>query len=183
MKMNDRINRNDRELRAAIAEIVRRQADGEFQAASSLAAQEVEFEKWRLIHKYVHRNGFATRDYLKRSEQCRDAAERVRNIGEPELLDFALQQVEIAGNLERGIRDMRPRKNGPCHPLVLEYVANRKRKALAVLHFAKAGQKHGVYGVNSAFHSKTVDILRQLFPDEEDPTVGHEDLPWFPRGQ
>ena len=181
--MTDRTNSNYSDLRAAIAEIVRRQTSGELQAAGSPAAQEIDFEKWRLIHKYVHRTPFATRDYLKRSEQWRNAAEKIRGIGEPELLDFALQQVEIACNLERGIRDMRPRKNGPCHSLLLEYVANRKRKALAVLHFAKAGQEQGVYGVNSAFHSKTVDILRQQFPDEDDPTVGHEDLPWFPRGQ
>ena len=41
---------------------------------------------------------------------------------------------------------MRPRKNGPCHGLLLEYAANRKRKALAVLHFAKAGADMGHYG-------------------------------------
>ena len=67
-----------------------------------------------------------------------------RDPGELELLDWALQQAEIAHNLEHGVRDLRPRKNGPGHGLLLEYAANRKRKALAVLHFAKSGADAGV---------------------------------------
>jgi hypothetical protein len=62
---------------------------------------------------------------------------------------------------------------------VLEYVANRKRKALAVLRFARAGEDGedgGVYKVNSAFHARTRDILGG------DPAVedgdGHEGVPW-----
>jgi hypothetical protein len=147
-----------------------------------LASQELEFEKWRLIHKHLHQHLFAVSERLARSAQWREAANRIRDLGEMELLDWTLQQAEIAGNLERGIQDLRPRRNGPCHALVLEYVANRKRKALAVLRFAragedaKAGEDGGVYKVNSAFHARTRDILGG------DPAVedgdGHEGVPW-----
>ena len=56
---------------------------------------------------------------------------------------------------------MRPRKNGPCQPLILEYVGNRKRKALAVLHFAKDAEQFGCYRVNSSWHSRTAEILKR----------------------
>ncbi len=144
-----------------------------------LASQELEFEKWRLIHKQVHRHPFTDSDRLARSAQWREAANRIRDLGEMELLDWALQQAEIAGNLERGIQDLRPRRNGPCHALVLEYVANRKRKALAVLRFARAGEDGedgGVYKVNSAFHARTRDILGGD-PAAQD-SGGHEGVPW-----
>ncbi len=105
----------------------------------------------------------------------------MRALGEIELLDWALLQAEIAENLARGIRDMRPRKNGPCHCLLLEYVANRKRKALAVLRFAKASEEEGVYRVNSDFHARTREILGGV-PEEPDPdSGGHEAVPWTKR--
>ncbi len=48
-----------------------------------------------------------------------------------------LLQVEVTRNIERGVRDLRPRKIGPCHALLLEYVRDRKRKALAVHKWAR----------------------------------------------
>jgi hypothetical protein len=169
-------------LSDAIDDIVMRQQTSAFEGLSPLQIQELDFQKWRLIHKRVHGSPFHTNQRLKRSDQWRAALGPVRDIKEPEVLDWAIVQIEIAGNLERGIPDMRPRKNGPCHPLVLEYVANRKRKALAVLHFTKASEEQGAYGVNSAFHSKTAEILNEKFPeDKQDSQVGHEEMPWRPR--
>jgi hypothetical protein len=142
----------------------------------TLARQQLEFEKWRLIHKQVHQHPFTLPARLKRATQWREAANRIRDLGEVGLLDWTLQQAEIADNLERGIQDLRPRKNGPCHALVLEYVANRKRKALAVLRFARAGKDGGVYKVNSAFHARTRDILGGDAAEEDGG--GHEGVPW-----
>ncbi len=102
---------------------------------------ELQFRKWRLIQKYVHDTPFGTNARLARSDQWRQAVDYVRDIGEIELLDWVLQQVQIASHLERDIRDMRPRKNGPCHPLILEYVADRKRKAHAVLRWVRAARE------------------------------------------
>ncbi len=110
---------------------------------------ELEFAKWRKMHKLVHASPFHTNRRLKRSDQWRDAINRIRDIGEPELFNWCLLQLEVAANIERGIREMRPRKNGPCYELILEYVSDRKRKALAVLHFAIEGEKHGIYGLSS----------------------------------
>ena len=99
---------------------------------------ELQFRKWRLIHRHIHDTPFHTDQRLARSEQWRAAVDYVRDIGEIELLDWVLQQVEIAGHLEQGIRDLRPRKNGPCHGLILEHVADRKRKAHAVCRWLRA---------------------------------------------
>lgn len=100
--------------------------------AAAGASPELTLRKWRLIHRHVHDHPFATRARLKRSDQWREAANHIRDIGETELLDWALLQAEVADNLERGVQDMRPRKKGSCHALLLEYINNRKRKALAV---------------------------------------------------
>ncbi len=129
----------------------------------------------------MHQHPFSLPARFARSAQWREAANRIRDLGEIELLDWTLQQAEIADNLERGIQDLRPRKNGPCHALVLEYVANRKRKALAVLRFAKASEEDGVYRVNSGFHARTREILSDA-PEETDPGGGgHEAVPWAKR--
>ncbi len=152
---------------------------------ATLARQQLEFEKWRLIHKQVHRHPFTLPARLTRAAQWREAADRIRDLGEIELLDWTLRQAEIAGNLERGIQDLRPRKNGPCHALVLEYLANRKRKALAVLRFAKAADDGGVYKVDSAFHARTRDILGGGAEEDDGASggnSGHEGVPWTEAG-
>jgi hypothetical protein len=162
-----------------IRNILERLAALEGNEDAYLARQELEFEKWRLIHKQVHRHPFTTPQRLARSAQWRAAANSIRDLGEVELLDWALQQAEIADNLERGIQDLRPRKNGPCHALVLEYLANCKRKALAVLRFAKAGEDDGLHKVDSAFHAKSRDMLGERAGEELDGGGGgHEGVPW-----
>jgi hypothetical protein len=170
-----------RGLEGEIRSILDRLTALEGNEEATLARQQLEFEKWRLIHKQVHRQPFTLAARLTRAAQWREAANRIRDLGEVELLDWTLQQAEIADNLERGIQDLRPRKNGPCHALVLEYLANRKRKALAVLHFAKAGEDGGLYQVDSGFHAKTRDILggdAEGGDAEEGDGGGHEGVPW-----
>ena len=169
-----------RGLEHEIRTILDRQAALEGNEDADLARQELEFEKWRLIHKQVHQHPFTLPARRARSAQWREAANRIRDLGEIELLDWTLQQAEIADNLERGIQDLRPRKNGPWHALVLEYVANRKRKALAVLRFAKAGADGGLYQVDSASHARTRDILGERAT--EDDGGGHEGVPWTEPG-
>lgn len=167
-----------RDLAEEIRSIVERQAAAGGDGGATLSRQELELEKWRLIHEHPHRHPFPTPARLVRSAQWREAANRVRDLGEVELLDWALQQAEIARNLERGVRDLRPRKNGPCHGLLLEYAANRKRKALAVLHFAKAGVDEGVHRVDSDFHARTKDILSEGAAEDDGASGGHEGVPW-----
>ncbi len=158
------------QMAATIREISDRQSTAGSEDISHVEAQTLELEKWRLIHKLVHSTPFSTRGHLKRSQQWHACVAEVREIGEVEVLDWVLLQKEVAENLERGIQDLRPRKNGPCHTLLLEYVANRKRKALAVLHFAREGEKHGIYAVDSNWHTTTADILRRhgLLETDED---------------
>ncbi len=170
-----------RGLEQEIQSILDRQAALGGGEGAYLARQELEFEKWRLIHKQVHQHPFTLPARLTRAAQWREAANRIRDLGEVELLDWTLQQAEIADNLERGIQDLRPRKNGPCHALVLEYAANRKRKALAVLRFAKAGEDGGLYKVDSASHARTRDILG-ADAAEDDGGGGHEGVPWTEPG-
>lgn len=103
-----------------------------------LARTEVQVRRWRLIHKYVHGHAFTTPGHLPRSEQWRGVVDYVHDIGDPDLIDWVVIQIDVARNRENGIPDLRPRKNGPCHPLILEYVVDRKRKALAVHKWALA---------------------------------------------
>ncbi len=166
------------DIKKLIDDIVDRQSSAEPGTIPYVEAQTLEFEKWRLIHKYIHSTPFRTREHQKRSDQWRDAAAETRHIGETEVLDWVLLQVEVANNLERGIQDMRPRKNGPCHPLLLEYVSDRKRKAHAILPFAIAGENKGAYTVNSKFHAKSVEILERSCNTYSAHDEGHEVLPW-----
>jgi hypothetical protein len=110
-------------------------------AMSHPARCESQLRKWRLIHKYVHDVPFTTTARLTRAEQWREAANHIRDLRVTDLLDWTLLQAEVADNLARGVQDMRPRKNGPCHALVLEYVRDRKRKALAVYRWALAADE------------------------------------------
>ncbi len=59
-------------------------------------------------------------------------------LGDPEAAAWVGEPAEIADNLARGIRDMRPRKGGPRHFLLVEYASNRRRKANAVYRFTLA---------------------------------------------
>jgi hypothetical protein len=127
-----------------IREIVDLQDTARNGGAPYLADPRLELEKWTLIYKHLRGQPFATDARLSRAEQWREAADQVRDLRELELLDWVIQQAEIAQNLERGIRDLRPRKDGPCHPLILDYVADRRRKAKAVLDFAQAGANEGL---------------------------------------
>jgi len=167
------------QMKLAIKQIAQWQMSSASEPVSYREAQTREFNKWRLIHKYVHSTPFATRKTIKRSEQWKAVAVLVRDLGEIEVLDWVLLQSQVAHNLERGIQDMRPRKNGPCHPLLLEYVADRKRKAHAILHFAIAGESNGTFTVNSGFHKKTEEILARSSKEYSAHEEGHETLPWI----
>ena len=93
----------------------------------------LEVERWRLVAALVAARPFATPDYLPRSEQWRRATAVLRDAAPcPALLDWLLLQVEVAANLEKGVRDMRPRRDGPCHGLALAYARQRLRKAEVV---------------------------------------------------
>ena len=104
----------------------------------------LELERWRLVEQLIGASPFATRTTLPRSRQWRDATERLRDAAPcPELLDWLLLQAEVARNLERGVRDLRPRKDGPCHMLALQHAMSRRRKAEVVLGWAEAALEQG----------------------------------------
>jgi len=104
---------------------------------------EIQVQKWRLIHRYIHDRPFSTRPQLSRSDQWRAVIDYARDLGDLEVLDWVLLQVEVAANIERGVREMRPRKSGPCHEQLLGYAADRKRKAVAVLKWEAAAAGGG----------------------------------------
>ncbi len=150
-----------RELKARVGQAILHHRSFTGDASHSLAAREAEFEKWQLIHKYIHATPYRDRGTLARSGQRRDALERIRDLRDNELTDWVCLQAEVATNLEKGVQDMRPRKNGPSFPVLLEYVANCKRKALAVLKWAQAGEKEGILTVNNEWHARTREILNE----------------------
>lgn len=140
-----------------IRRIVACESSPEFERASVAAKADLQFQKWRLIHKFIHAHPFPTKTRLCRSEQWMDAARHVRDIAEVEVLDWVLLQAEVARNLEKGVQDLRPRKNGPCHELLLEYVGNRKRKALAVYKWAAAADESST----ATNDTLTLEILKR----------------------
>ncbi len=122
------------EVRKILEEEARISSDAEEQAAFQV-------RKWRIIHKFIHANPFRVSDTLPRSDQWRRVLGHLKHtVGEAELSEWLIVQVDVAANIEAGIRDLRPRRSEPCFDLVLEYVSNRKRKALAVLKWARAAQ-------------------------------------------
>lgn len=148
--------------------------------ASDRQLCEAELARWRAVHRYVHLSPYRDRAHPKRSEQWRDVLHRVRDIGEQELIDWVALQVEVAANREKGIPDMRPRKNGPTVLVMLEYVGNRKRKALAMLKWAIGAEQHGAYVVDEAFHAETSRILAKLAAttageEAEEPQIKEDD--------
>ena len=96
-------------------------------ADSDPRREALEFRRWRLLHKAVHgdREPAAGRTVAA----CRT---RVGDPEEPEIDAWIDQQVETATHRATDNPDLGPRKDGPCHDLLLEYVANRKRMAQAV---------------------------------------------------
>ncbi len=128
----------DPAISGAIADAIAAQERAKTQRVPHSDRATLELEKWRLIHRYVRDNAFVTDDGPPRSAQWRQAVDYARDLKEIEVLDWVLQQIEIAEHDETGVRDLRPRGSGPCHRLLLRYVANRERKAGLVLNWALA---------------------------------------------
>lgn len=154
------------QVQALVAETraaVEREARAKRSAGGGLDVERhaLHLAKWRAIHNYLHKTPYRDRPGQKRSAQWSAVVDRVRDLGEIELLDWVLLQVDVARNLERGIQDMRPRKNGPTFLVMLEHVANRKRKALAILKWVKEADRDGYYCVDGEFHAETRRILLQ----------------------
>ena len=99
------------------------------------------FDKWRVLHKYIHARPFALQEGLARSDQWRAVGQKIAALKAADLDDWICLQIEVADNRERGIYDLRIRRDGPCFLILLEYVANKKRTALAVLHWAREQAK------------------------------------------
>lgn len=98
----------------------------------------LEVERWSVVAELIRRRPFASPPYLPRSAQWRRAVALLREAAPcPALLDWLLLQVEVAANVERGVRDLRPRRDGPCHALALAFAEQRLRKAVAVLAWAE----------------------------------------------
>jgi hypothetical protein len=129
---------------AELHEAVRREE--EFQddpRAAEIETRQASFEKWRLIDRWTRDRPYRDRARARRSDLWREALERFRPLRDCELIDWLALQVEVAANIEKGAADTRPRDPSPTWLATLDYVANRKRKALAVLHWARAAEEDG----------------------------------------
>ncbi len=143
-----------------------------------VALRRASFEKWRLIHEWTRHHPFRDDPRARRSEQWRAALTRLGELRDGELIDWLALQIEVATHLENGIQDLRPRDPGPTWLVTLEYVGNRKRKALAVLHWAEAAEKEGCFTVDSDWHQRTAEILGREPTPFERGDGGHEGVPF-----
>ena len=112
-------------------------------------------------------------------DQWRAALEKFRPLRDRELIDWLILQIDVATNLANGVQDMRPRDPGPTWLVTLEYVSNRKRKALATLHWAEAAEKEGCFTVDSEWHARSAAILGRELVDFERGDGGHEGVPFI----
>jgi len=110
----------------------------EMQGAPHHVRTELQHRKWRVIHKHLRDNPFQVPASLPRKEQWRRVRDHIKKtLNEPEIIEWLILQMDVAANLAAGIQDLRPRKNGPCYGLLMEFVRDRKRKALAVLRWCR----------------------------------------------
>lgn len=137
------------------------------------------FEKWRGLHEWTRRHPYRDRILVRRPEQWREALEKFRSLRDRELIDWLALQIEVATNLDNSVQDMRPRDPGPTWVVTLQYIANRKRKALAVLHWAEAAERDGCFTVDSDCHAQSARILGREPTDFERGDGGHEGAPFF----
>jgi hypothetical protein len=126
---------------AGLAEVYAAEQTPQVLLGPAHVQSEIAFRKWRVLHKFLHDHPFDTDANLPREAQWRAvAAWWDRVMGDPEVAAWIDLQAEVAANLAKGIRDLRPRKDGPCYPLLREFVSDRKRKANAVHRFALAAK-------------------------------------------
>ncbi len=101
----------------------------------------LQLKKWRIIHRALKDNPFHVSQGLSRDDQWRKVLTHViEAFDEPDITDWVGVQAQVAGNIRTGIHDLRPRKNGPCYDLLMEFVRDRKRKANAVLRWAQGAE-------------------------------------------
>jgi hypothetical protein len=146
---------------------------------AEVALRRATFEKWRLIHDWTRRNPYRDNPRASRPDQWRAALEKFRSLRDRELIDWLILQIDVATNLANGVQDMRPRDPGPTWLVALEYVANRKRKALATLHWAEAAEKDGCFTVDSEWHARSAAILGREPTNFERGDGGHEGVPFI----
>ena len=151
---------------------------------SHLVQRQLQYEKWRLLHEYVRLRPFRVTPRQPRSKQWQEAMNKMREMREPELIDFCWQQSDIARNHETGIQDMRPPRRGTPHEAIVEYLAMRERKAKIVLDWEETAQKEGCHRIDGAFHAKTQEILERYKSEEqkkeEEEWLGYGmDDPWL----
>ncbi len=144
-----------------------------------MALRRASFEKWRLIHDWTRRNPYRDNPRAGRPDQWRAALEKFRPLRDSELIDWLILQIDVATNLASGVQDMRPRDPGPTWLATLEYVSNRKRKALATLHWAEAAEKEGCFTVDSEWHARSAAIFGREPNNFERGDGGHEGVPFI----
>ena len=144
-----------------------------------VALRRASFEKWRLIYDWTRRHPYRDNPRASRPDQWRAALEKFRPLRDSELIDWLILQIDVATNLANGVQDMRPRDPGPTWLVTLEYVSNRKRKALATLHWAEAAEKEGCFTVDFEWHARSAAILGREPNNFECGDGGHEGVPFI----
>ena len=113
------------------------QAANEAREAARLKAG---YNAYSAVHRFIHAQPYHDDPSIARSAQWRQVLARFEDLGDDELNEWLKLQIDVAENIEAGIPDYRPRKDGPTFLILLEFVANRKRKALAILHWLEGAR-------------------------------------------
>ncbi len=166
-------------LLSELGEAVRREAElQEDSCAGEIEKNRTSLEKWRLLQRWTRHRPYRDRTRAKRSDVWREALRRFRPLRDCELIDWLALQVEVAANIEKGVADMRPRDPRPTWLATLEYVSNRKRKALAVLRWARAAQEDAGPVVDAEPRARPARIVGADPMRFGRGAGGHEGAPW-----
>ena len=169
---------------AGLSDAVRREAElRDDPRADEIEKSRASLEKWRLLQRWTRHHPYRDRTRAKRSDVWREALEQFRPLRDCELIDWLALQIEVAANIENGVPDMRPRDPRPTWLATLEYVSNRKRKALAVLHWARAAREDEGPVVDADPRARAASALGADPARFGRGAGGHEGAPWTPEDE
>lgn len=135
-----RSTRPGRGFRCRALDAIRAEAAAAKAAGAPYAARmALEARKWEIIRDHLAAHPFTVPTTLVRPAQWQRVLDHVKaTMAEPELVDWIIQQMQIAANRAAGIQDLRPRGDGPCYQMLSGYARGRAHKAGAVHGWAEA---------------------------------------------
>lgn len=175
--------RDIQRLAVAAQEAAAAEMSSEMQLSDDFTRAEVEHRRWQAIHRLVRALPYRDDARQPRPRQWQGAMTIAREIGDLDLLDWVVAQVdkahlEAARQSATGVKTAPAGEAEPTYLIFLKAVANKKRKARAALQWAQTAKENGWITCTSgtlgenliALHSASVHSRDN--PDYQGPVDG-----------